>query len=184
MFFGYDRTQELLTDKQLKHTYRNIQLPQRTPVWPLYGAFNGYSNGRLWELNGYVQYDLNKTLDFASMCHGLEVRAPFLDHRLVEMALSIHEREHRKPDNKTILKRMLGKMGFDHSFLNRAKMGFSLFRQPERLDELIKHAWKWVHENGFLNVNHLNLSGRDRRYLEMSALGFYYWFQAWQHKIK
>ena len=178
LFFGYDRTSEQISDKQFHHIMRNLPKSGYTV------DFYKFSSGRRFELNSYVQFDLNKTLDFASMCHGLEVRAPFLDHRLVEMALSIHEREHRKPDNKTILKRMLGKMGFDHSFLNRAKMGFSLFRHPERLDELIKQSWKWVHENGFLNVNHLNLSGRDKRYLEMSALGFYYWFKAWEHKIK
>lgn len=185
LFFGYNRTHQICNDEQESHILRKTMY--ENPAKWIYNCntdFKKSTSGRWYELSYYVQFDLNKTLDFASMCHGLEVRSPFLDHRLVEMALSIHEREHRKPDNKTILKRMLGKMGFDSNFLNRPKLGFSLFRQPERLDILIKQAWNWVHENGFLNVNHLNLSGRDIKYLEMSALGFYYWHKAWEHKIK
>jgi asparagine synthase (glutamine-hydrolysing) len=182
LFFGYNRTTQHVNRVQSEHIFRMSAFYDKGVANITNEQFPRCA--RLLELYTYVQYDLNKTLDFASMCHGLEVRSPFLDHRLVEMALSIHEREHRKPDNKTILKRMLGKIGFDSNFLNRPKLGFSLFRQPERLDQLIKQAWNWVHENGFLNVNHLNLSGRDRKYLEMSALGFYYWFKAWQHKIK
>jgi asparagine synthase (glutamine-hydrolysing) len=182
LFFGYDRTKEQTTYPQIDHIFRGTYLrPKLDDSWL---ATRSPGHGRILELAYYVQFDLNKTLDFASMCHSLEVRSPFLDHRLVEMALSIHEREHRKPDNKTILKRMLGKMGFDSKFLNRQKLGFSLHRQPERLDILIKQAWNWVHENGFLNVNSLPLSGRDRKYLEMSALGFFYWFKVWEHKIK
>jgi hypothetical protein len=172
----------MLTEKQRSHTYRDIKF---NGIFPFHDTFNGKRpNGRMWELGGYVQFDLNKTLDFASMCHGLEVRSPFLDHRLVEIALSIHEQEHRKEGNKTILKNILRKIGFDNAFLNRPKLGFSLHRQPDKLDLLISQAWQWVHDNGFLNVNGLYLSGRDRKYLEMSALGFYYWFKAWEHKIK
>jgi asparagine synthase (glutamine-hydrolysing) len=189
LFFGYDRTHEYLTEKQLRHTYRDIPLPKFKDDWheysyPFHVKFNGKKDGRIWELGGYVQFDLNKTLDFASMCHGIEVRNPFLDHRLVEMALSIPESVHRKQGNKTILKNMLAKMGFDKLFLNRTKQGFSLFRKPENIDQHIATAWRWCHDNGFLNVEHLPLSGRDQKYLEMSALGFYYWFKAWEHKIK
>lgn len=182
-FFGYDRTSEDFTIKQERHIFRDIKYPNWSQL-PFYRFFNNDTNGRMFELGSYLQYDLNKTLDFASMCHGLEVRSPFLDHRLVEMALSIHEQEHRRDGNKTILKNILRKIGFDEAFLNRPKLGFSLHSQPENLDRLIIQAWNWVHQNGFLNVKGLTLSGRDKKYLEMSALGFYYWFKTWQHKIK
>jgi asparagine synthase (glutamine-hydrolysing) len=41
------------------------------------------------DVNFYLPDDLLKKMDIASMAHGLESRAPFLDHRLVEFALSI-----------------------------------------------------------------------------------------------
>jgi len=184
LFFGYDRTHELNGKPQMDHTYRSIERPKNWK-WPFPMSFQ-YSEepkGRLVELEGYVQYDLNKTLDFASMCHGLEVRSPFLDHRLVEMALSINEKEHRVAGNKSILKDMLRKMGFSEQFLNRPKLGFSLHKQPDNIDKLISMTWKWVKSEGFLQCDDSKLSGRDKKYLEMSALGFYYWYACHSNKI-
>jgi asparagine synthetase B (glutamine-hydrolysing) len=146
--------------------------------------FNGKGHGKMWELNGFIQFDLNKTLDFASMCHSLEVRSPFLDHRLVEMALSIPESKHRAEGNKTILKRMLRKFGFNDQFLNRPKIGFSLHKTPTRMPELIKKALNWCITNKYLVCDWNTLNGRDQRYLEMSCLGFYYWYHTWKEKIK
>lgn len=181
LFFGYDRTHDELTESQLNHTYRNIDASGDR--YPFYGKFNSKNNGRMWELGGYVGFDLNKTLDFASMCHGLEVRNPFLDHELVEMALSIPEKIHRQNGNKTILKNMLRKMGFKEDFLNRPKQGFSLFKQPKSLDKCVNLAWQWVQKEGFLDLKGKILNGRDERYLQMSALGFYYWYKVWKHKL-
>jgi asparagine synthase (glutamine-hydrolysing) len=44
------------------------------------------------DINFYLPDDLLKKVDMAAMAHGLECRAPFLDHRLVEFALSIPPR--------------------------------------------------------------------------------------------
>lgn len=130
------------------------------------------------ELNHYVQYDLNKTLDSASMCHRLEVRSPFLDHRLVEMATSIPTETHTKKGNKTILKNMLRKLEFDNAFINRPKSGFSLHKKPQNMEALLQNAWIWCRHNGFLDVDNKNLTKRDYQYLRMSALGFFYWHKA------
>lgn len=179
LFFGYDRTHEAICQKQLNHIFRTHFIAS-----PIYRYEDGrFGDGRLLELRSYVQYDLNKTLDFASMCHSLEVRSPFLDHRLVEMALSIPESVHRKQGNKTILKNMLRRFGFNDQFLNRAKIGFSIHKEPKDLQREIKDAWRWVISNEFLIVDEKKLNGRDLRYLEMSALSFYYWYLVWQHKI-
>lgn len=177
LFFGYDRTKEEVTVGQLRHIFRGINeaFHERVGIT--------YDGGRWLELQTYVQYDLNKTLDNASMCHSLEVRSPFLDHRLVEMALSIPEEVHRKQGNKTILKNMLRKMGFDDQFLNRPKLGFSLHREPEGMEDLKTQAWKFVKENGFLQCDDSKLNGRDERYLKMSALSFYAWFKTWENKL-
>jgi asparagine synthase (glutamine-hydrolysing) len=193
LFFGYDRTKQDITTEQRKHMFRTILSERRAHDFlvPMIGdKFDFYdariSTGRWLELMAYVQYDLNKTLDAASMCHGLEVRAPFLDHRLVEMALSIPEGKHWDPKlgRKAILKRMLQKMGFGNEFLTRPKLGFSLHKEPEGFQNMKVQATKWCMENGFLKIPDWDLlSGRDQRYLEMSCLSFYYWYQVWHGKL-
>jgi asparagine synthase (glutamine-hydrolysing) len=180
LFFGYDRMQH--SYKQFSHIMRESAFGDFQPFVEYKAA--GISTKQFFELKYYVQYDLNKTLDFASMCHSLEVRSPFLDHRLVEMALSIPESVHRKQGNKTILKNMLRRFGFQDHFLNRAKIGFSIHKEPKDLQREIKDAWRWVISNEFLIVDEKKLNGRDLRYLEMSALSFYYWYLVWEHKIK
>lgn len=168
LFFGYDRTKDHRCEKMFNHIFRRSAFPD----------YEFGSIGRTLELESYVQFDLNKTLDSASMCHGLEVRSPFLDHRLVEMALSIPESIHRKRGNKTILKDMLRKQGFKDQFLDRQKLGFSLHKKPKDMEQQLNITWKWVKDNGFLKVDDAKLSGRDYQYLRMSALGFFYWFKA------
>lgn len=185
LFFGYDRTTQDTTLIQRDHIFRGGLFKDDYA----HVGFNTHfldgrlSSGRIRELDYYVQFDLNKTLDFASMCHSLEVRSPFLDHRLVEAALSIPEEVHRKMGNKTLLKNILKKEGFSDQFLNRPKIGFSLHYKPEGLDQWIKKAWYWVQTNGFLRIDEKKLNGRDLRYLEMSALSFYFWFDTWKDKI-
>lgn len=182
LFNGYNRTHDLISEEQLTHTYR---LSGIKPIngYPFSCNFNSKGHGKMWELNGFVQFDLNKTLDFASGCHGLEVRSPFLDHRLVEMALSIPETKHREYGNKTILKRMLRKFRFNDQFLNRPKIGFSLHKTPYGMDELIKKAVNWCLSEGWLRCNWNKLTERDKRYLEMSCLGFYFFYRTWENKI-
>ena len=41
------------------------------------------------ELSGYTAWQLLRDTDVMSMAHGLEVRVPFLDHRLVEFTAHI-----------------------------------------------------------------------------------------------
>ena len=178
LFFGYDRTHDDVTINQINHIFRS-PLGTNSNFIPWFDK----ATGRSLELQRYVQYDLNKTLDFASMCHCVEVRSPFLDHRLVEMALSITEKVHRKNGNKTILKNMLKKMGFSERFVNRAKLGFSMHAKPEGIDELTKRAWYWCQAEGFLKVDEKRLNARDLIYLKNSALSFYYWFDVWKGKL-
>jgi asparagine synthetase B (glutamine-hydrolysing) len=137
----------------------------------------------MFELGGYVQFDLNKTLDSTSMCFGLEVRCPFLDHRLVELALSIPEHKHKNKGNKTILKSMLYKMGFGSEFIERPKLGFSLHQQPKDMQSILWMTTKFCVENEFLKVDFKKLSARDLKYLEMASMAFYYWLKAWRHKV-
>lgn len=174
LFFGYDRTQDEPTVKQFAHLFRMDYGPP--PEIDLIDK--RLSIGRWWELQTYVQCDLNKTLDFASMAHSLEVRAPFLDHRLVECALSIPQRDHGR---KAILKNMLRRHGFGNKFLERPKMGFSLYKSPLGYDALKEEAFKWCIEQGF--IKNIGYEKRDWMYLKAAAAGFYGWYQTWKHKL-
>lgn len=175
LFFGYDRTSDKITDAQLDHMFRR----QFAHDWKPDSIDERLPMGRWLELQAYVQYDLNKTLDFASMAHTVEMRAPFLDHRLVEMALSIPQHEHGR---KEILKGMLRREGFDEAFLQRPKQGFSLTVQPENMKREQINSVKWCRDNGFLPEMYMN--GRDQQYTAAAALGFYYWYQEFKHIIE
>jgi asparagine synthase (glutamine-hydrolysing) len=71
-----------------------------------------------------VDNNLTK-VDRASMAHSLEVRVPFLDHRIAEFAFSLPDdlciREGRK---KYLLRRFLERKGLRH-LLDLPKQGFS-----------------------------------------------------------
>lgn len=169
LFYGYNRTSEQTTLAQRHHMLRNLNYAD--PWIP-------NMSGQVFELMCYVQFDLNATLDRASMCHGVEVRSPFLDHRLIEAALSIPESQHRNGyGNKSILKKMLLKMGFDKEFVTRKKMGFSFYNAMPELDALQEKAFRWAIKMGFLTCDETKLSGRDRKYLQASAFSFYHWFK-------
>ncbi len=172
LFFGYDRTSDTVTTVQLQHIFRSIM-----GYGHLYPQIdNRMSGGRWMELQTYVEHDLNKTLDFASMAHGLEVRNPFLDHRLVEAALSVPQ---EKIGRKALLKDMLRNMGFNDQFLNRPKMGFTLYQKPTNYD--VDGAYQWALANGWLKDG--KRSPRDHQYLKAAAFSFKVWWETFKDKI-
>lgn len=84
---------------------------------PLSVAFN-------YDLNYYLPDDLLKKVDMASMMASIETRAPFLDHRFVELCLSIPtERKLRGGMLKRMLKQLLVPH-LPHDLLHRPKQGF------------------------------------------------------------
>lgn len=102
------------------------------------------------DLSTYLPYDILTKVDVASMCHGLEVRVPLLDHRLMELVATIPSElklrrspgEGGAPTGKYLLKRNAEKF-FSREFIHRPKMGFGApvsewFRGPlaGRLEEI------------------------------------------------
>lgn len=76
----------------------------------------------------YLPGDLLFKVDMASMAHGLECRAPFLDHRVVELALAMpldRKLRIRPGRSKVILKRAFADL-LPPSIRNRRKMGFGV----------------------------------------------------------
>lgn len=79
----------------------------------------------LWDLEHYLPGDILAKVDRATMAVGIEGREPMLDHRLIEMALSLPYRMRRGALGP---KHLLRKVLYRHvprSLIERPKMGFS-----------------------------------------------------------
>ena len=89
----------------------------------------------LTDLVTYLPCDLMTKVDIASMAHGLECRQPFLDHRLVELAMRIPVRyKFRRGRGKRILLDAFADL-VPRAIRRRPKMGFGVpldawFRGP------------------------------------------------------
>ncbi len=83
---------------------------------------NNYKDLLLSDYKFYLPEMMMLKVDRSSMANSLEVRSPFVDHKLVEYILST---ESKFMDNgpKSLLKKYL-KPDFSHDFLNRQKQGF------------------------------------------------------------
>ncbi len=78
------------------------------------------------DLLSYLPGDLLTKLDIVSMTHSLEVRSPFMDHHLVELALHIPTRLKRSGlRGKRILRETFSDL-LPPTLLHRRKMGFAV----------------------------------------------------------
>jgi asparagine synthase (glutamine-hydrolysing) len=96
------------------------ELDARCPAWirSAHAGARTLRAGRAWDPLSRIQYvetktylpgDLLTKVDRASMAHGLEVRVPLLDHRLVEFAARIPpELKLRNGVSKAVLRQALG----------------------------------------------------------------------------
>lgn len=120
------------------------------------------------EMFGYTEPMLLRDSDVFSMASGLELRVPFLDQRLVAVALSVPARVQRP--GKTLLREACRDL-FPPGYLNRPKQGFTLPMRDwmlaplrelclDRLDALCGSGWlspgwvasQWLQfESGKLN---------------------------------
>ncbi|MEY3397595.1 MAG: hypothetical protein RL220_189, partial [Bacteroidota bacterium] len=76
------------------------------------------------EMNSYMQNVLLRDTDQMSMAHALEVREPFLDHRLVEYVLGVPDQLKYPHSPKQLLVESLGNL-LPGEIVNRPKMGFT-----------------------------------------------------------
>jgi asparagine synthase (glutamine-hydrolysing) len=78
------------------------------------------------DIKTYLTDDILVKVDRASMAHSLEVRAPILDHKLMELAAKMPSSlKLRGMNGKYILKKALEKV-LPQSVLRRRKMGFAV----------------------------------------------------------
>ena len=81
------------------------------------------------ELRGYLHDTLLRDSDAVTMAQGLELRVPFLDSELVDLALSIPAELHRAEGPKTLLRRLANSQ-LPEAVLNAPKRGFNLALAP------------------------------------------------------
>lgn len=78
------------------------------------------------DLLTYLPCDILTKVDIASMCYSLEVRSPFLDHRVAELAAQMPiELKYRNGQAKRILVETFGDL-IPESIQKRSKMGFGV----------------------------------------------------------
>ena len=77
------------------------------------------------EMGTYMQHTLLRDTDQMSMAHALEVRVPFLDHRVVAAALSVSDRDKWPHTPKQLLTDALPDL-LPREVIDRPKMGFTL----------------------------------------------------------
>lgn len=109
------------------------------------------------DLKTYLPGDILVKVDRMSMANSLEVRAPFLDYRIIEFAASLPSDWKIKGNNKKIiLKKTFGHLLPDR-ILNRSKHGFTV-----PLDSWFRGELKPLAENSLLRqpalAEYLNLS--------------------------
>ena len=112
--FFHDK--KLLNLLKINHTNREFKSIFKNQI-------SDYKKLMLFEYKLYLSEMMMLKVDRTSMANSLEVRSPFVDHRLVEYILSTSPSYYDSNNSKVILKNYLA-TDFDNEFINRRKMGF------------------------------------------------------------
>jgi len=131
--------------------------------------------------------DINFKADRASMAHGLEVRCPFLDHRLIEFCAPLPDRLKREGREGKVLLRRVARKLLPPGALDRPKSGFNApvgawMRGPWRglitdlLETNTSPAWDTLDRRAATRLFSEHLSGRrDRAYQLFAVLMLMLW---------
>ena len=124
----YPLTRQVLYDNEVKRLLK-IPSTEKNPVQLLSTAVNGIriptlSKVSVLEMSTYMQNVLLRDADQMSMAHALEIRVPFLDHRLIEFVLGVSD-AHKYPHSpKELLTASVGDL-IPREIIDRPKMGFT-----------------------------------------------------------
>lgn len=90
------------------------------------GLLPGMNGHLLADVQTVLANDMLHKVDLTSMAHALEVRTPFLDRRVVELAFALPaERKLRRGDGKAILREAFGNL-LPTGIVGRRKQGFEV----------------------------------------------------------
>ncbi|MBK6899726.1 MAG: asparagine synthase (glutamine-hydrolyzing) [bacterium] len=146
------------------------------------------------DMRTYLANDILVKLDRAGMAVSLETRAPYLDHRVVEFALSLPlSMKIGEGVGKRILRQVLNRY-VPHDLVDRPKMGFSVpigdwLRGPLRpwAEDLLSESR--LRADGFLEPGPVRALWRehqsrrkDRHHCLWNVLMFQSWLDHWHRK--
>jgi asparagine synthase (glutamine-hydrolysing) len=135
------------------------------------------------EIESYMQHVLLRDSDQMSMAHSLEIRLPFLDHKVVELATHLSTNLKNPTSSKKFLTETFTDL-LPHEVVNRKKMGFTLpwsvwmknelrdfteegfnelYKQDVVKEKVLREAWsKFIlesEEKSFISFWHLSVLG-------------------------
>lgn len=145
--------------KRALQGYRAVEVLQRHDANS--GRRDPLSRVQYLDIKTYLVGDILTKVDRASMAHGLEVREPLLDHKLVEWAAGLPAACKQKAgEGKLIFKKAMEPY-LPNNILYRKKMGFAVplaswFRGP--LKEKVRSAvlGPVLAQTGYFNVDYLH----------------------------
>lgn len=145
--------------KRALQGYRAVEVLQRHDANS--GRRDPLSRVQYLDIKTYLVGDILTKVDRASMAHGLEVREPLLDHKLVEWASGLQAACKQKAgEGKLIFKKAMEPY-LPNNILYRKKMGFAVplaswFRGP--LKEKVRSAvlGPVLAQTGYFNVDYLH----------------------------
>lgn len=133
------------------------------PISPMTARYDMHFDDRFrkmtfWDSKAYLPDDILVKTDRASMAHGLELRVPILDHRVIEFAASLPTSfKVHNGEGKKVLRNLLYRY-VPQSLIDRPKMGFGV---PVR-EWLQKDLREWcldmlessrIRQQGYLDVS-------------------------------
>ena len=124
----YPLTRQVLYESEVNRLLKQRPL-ERNCVELLSQAVSGIrmptlSKVSVLEISTYMQNVLLRDADQMSMAHALEIRVPFLDHRLIEFVLGVSDKHKFPHTPKELLTESVGDL-IPREIIDRPKMGFT-----------------------------------------------------------
>lgn len=139
-----------------------------------------YSDMMYRDMLVYLPQDIHIKVDRASMAHGLEVRSPFLDTKIIDFSFSIPQDWHRSLiGGKKFLRHALGELA-PKNIWNRRKQGFSVpasswFKQSlsDDLLQMLETNKSPLNRNALQNLIEIHRKGREDYSLQLWTIYTY-----------
>ncbi|TDN39585.1 hypothetical protein A8B98_18025 [Hymenobacter sp. UV11] len=129
------------------------------------------------EIHSYMVPMLLRDSDQMSMAVGLEIRVPFLDHRLVEAVLGWPQKYKSGPGIKSLLVEAF-RAELPQEVYNRPKQGFSL-----PMDEWLKGPLSEFLNEGIMAASDLLSLSEPSQLLEAFYKGTLHWTRIWKWSV-
>ena len=152
------------------------------------------ASNRWVDLQIYATGHLNITSDAVSMASSTQLRIPFLDHRLVEGALSMNANDLVTMSNgrKSPLVDILKKNKISPTVWQRTMPDFKFgIDKLEQINRKRRKAMSLLQEREIIHNNVDNFACdenynnlRDDNHLIASAHSFYRWLECWEHRLE